>query len=258
VATGKAHSSPKRQQENCSFADGLSNVDPSFTDLQAKLDLQGKCINATVKDILPTPADEDHLMASFTASIAQFLVSYTLGNNKWKDRKEVAKSVAAMMPQDRPLPPEKTDACPFGVFDIDEGTKKGIIKLFKAMQEWSKMSEGQWAGKNRIKQGDWLSSNNTQAAKRDCANDIDVMEWLDYVDELSALWHFALNATHMLMRTHLGNSILNPTRLAAHKGMLHRVWDVNKPNYAEAKSLICHSLIAWILHCVMCTIVSFP
>jgi len=237
---------------------GLSNVDPSFTDLRAKLDLRGKRINATVEDILPTPANEDHLMASFTASIAQFLVSYTPGNNKWKDRKEMAKSVAAMMPQDRPLPPEKTDARPFGVFDIDEGTKKGIIKLFKAMQERSKMSEGQWAGKNRIKQGDWLSSNNTRAAKRDRANDIDVMERLDYVDELSALWHFALNATHMLMRTHLGNSILDPTGLAAHKGMLHRVWDVNKPNYAEAKSLIRHSLIARILHCVMCAIVSFP
>jgi len=61
---------------------GLSNVDPSFTDLQAKLDLQGKCINATVEDILPTPANKDHLMASFMASIAQFLVLYTPGNNK--------------------------------------------------------------------------------------------------------------------------------------------------------------------------------
>ena len=77
------------------------------------------------------------------------------------------------------------------------------------------------------------------------------MEQLDYVDLLSALWHFALNATHMIMQTHLGNDVLDPTGLAMHKGMLHRVWDVNKPNYAEAKSLIRHSLIARILHCVM-------
>jgi hypothetical protein len=230
---------------------GLTNVDPNFTNLKAKLDLRGKRINATVEDILPTSADEDHLMASFTASIAQFLVSYTPGNDKWNGRKEMAKAVAAMMPQDRPLPPEKSNACPFGVFDVDEGAKKGIIKLFKAMQERSGMSEEQWAGKNRIMEGDWLSSNNTRAAKRDRANDIDTMERLDYVDELSALWHFALNATHMIMRTHLGNAVLDPTGLAAHKGMLHRVWDVNKPNYAEAKSLIRHSLIARILHCVM-------
>jgi hypothetical protein len=47
------------------------------------------------------------------------------------------------------------------------------------------------------------------------------MERLDYVDELSAHWHFTLNATHMLMLTHLGNPIVNPTGLAAQKGMLH-------------------------------------
>ncbi|KAJ6464708.1 hypothetical protein DFH09DRAFT_1488636 [Mycena vulgaris] len=39
--------------------------------------------------------------------------------------------------------------------------------------------------------------------------------------------------------------------LAAHKGLLNRKWDANKPNYAAAKSLIRHSLIARILHCVM-------
>jgi hypothetical protein len=32
---------------------------------------------------------------------------------------------------------------------------------------------------------------------------------------------------------------------------LNRKWDVSKPNYAAAKSLIRHSLIARILHCVM-------
>jgi hypothetical protein len=77
------------------------------------------------------------------------------------------------------------------------------------------------------------------------------MERLDYVSKLSTLWHFGLNATHMLMRTHLGNTVLDPTGLAAHKGMFHCIWDVNKLNYAEAKSLIWHSLIARLLHCVM-------
>jgi hypothetical protein len=77
------------------------------------------------------------------------------------------------------------------------------------------------------------------------------MEWLDYVLELSALWHFALNAMHMGMQAHLGNAILDPIGLAAHKGMLHHIWDVNKLNYAEEKSLIWHSLIAHLLHCIM-------
>jgi hypothetical protein len=77
------------------------------------------------------------------------------------------------------------------------------------------------------------------------------MERLEYADELSAPWHFALQATHMLMRTHYGQAVEDPASLAAHKGLLNRKWDVNKPNYAAAKSLIRHSLIARILHCVM-------
>jgi hypothetical protein len=57
--------------------------------------------------------------------------------------------------------------------------------------------------------------------------------------------------THLLMRAHYSNATTDPTSLAAHKGLLGRVWDVKKPNYAAAKSLIRHSLIARILHIVM-------
>ena len=53
------------------------------------------------------------------------------------------------------------------------------------------------------------------------------------------------------MRAHYGNATTDPTSLAAHKGLLGRVWDVKKPNYAAAKSLIRHSLIARILHITM-------
>ena len=108
--------------------------------------------------------------------------------------------------------------------------------MFKAMQERSTMSKEQWASKTRINEGDWLTLNNTRAAKCDRANDIDSMEWLDYVVELSAPWHFALNATHLIMRSHLGNGIIDPTGLAAHKGMLHRICmsinrTMQKPNH---------------------------
>jgi len=54
----------------------------------------------------------------------------------------------------------------------------------------------------------------------------------------------ACSATHTIIRTHLGNAVQDPTSLSAHKDLLRRVWDVNKPNYAAAKSLIRHSLIA--------------
>ncbi|KAJ7602042.1 hypothetical protein DFH06DRAFT_1351727 [Mycena polygramma] len=75
-------------------------------------------------------------------------------------------------------------------------------------------------------------------------DDINDMECLDYVEELSALWHFALNATHMIMRLHFGDSVLDPGSLAKHKGLLNWTWDAEKPNYADAKALIRHSLIA--------------
>jgi hypothetical protein len=76
-------------------------------------------------------------------------------------------SVKAMICEDRPLPPKKMDARPFGVFNVDEGTKKGIIQMFKAMQEHSTMTEEQWAAKVKLNEGDWLTSNNARAAKHD-------------------------------------------------------------------------------------------
>ena len=77
------------------------------------------------------------------------------------------------------------------------------------------------------------------------------MERVEYVEELSSLWHYALQSTHCLMRTHLGQAVLDPTSLTAHKGLLGRIWDESKPNYAAAKSLIRHSLIARLLHITM-------
>lgn len=82
-------------------------------------------------------------------------------------------------------------------------------------------------------------------------DNINLMERLEYGEEMSQLFHFALNATHMIMRTHFGNAVTDPTSLAAHKGLLSRTWDAAKPNYAAAKSLIRHSLIARLLHIVM-------
>jgi len=156
-----------------------------------------------------------------------------------------------MMPSDRPLNIKKTDARPFGVFDINEGSKKGIIKVMEGIRERSNLDEKEWSGKTRIVLGDWLTSNNLRGARRDRADDINSMERVKYVEELSSLWHYALQNTHCLMRTHLGHAVLDPTSLAAHKGLLGCVWDETKPNYAAAKSLIRHSLIARLLHITM-------
>jgi hypothetical protein len=106
---------------------------------------------------------------------------------------------------DRPLPPKKTD----GLFDVNEGSKKGIIQMLKALQEISGLPEAEWVTEARIIIGDWLTSNNIWGACKDRMDDINPMEHLDYIDELSALWRFVLNATHMIMHLHFGDSVLD-------------------------------------------------
>ncbi|KAM5539821.1 hypothetical protein V8D89_006634 [Ganoderma adspersum] len=123
-----------------------------------------------------------------------------------------------------------------GLLNVNEGLKKGLISVLEELQKKSTLEQVEWALKMQIIQGNWLTSNNFRAAHRERKD-----------DEISALWHFALNVTYMIVRTHFGVAVTNPTSLAAHKGLLHRTWDANKPNYATAKSLIRHSLIARLL-----------
>ncbi|KAJ7722835.1 hypothetical protein B0H16DRAFT_1473181 [Mycena metata] len=236
---------------NCAII-GIDDVEPlTAADLAEKLALRGNRAKAKPTDILPTPEDDEIVGRSFVALIAEMIVAYCPGNREWEERKDIATAVAAMMPLDRPLPPVKTNARPFGVFDVNEGSKKGVVKVLQSVQERSTLSQKIWSSISRIFVGDWLTSNNLRGARRDRTDDVNAMERLEYADELSAPWHFALQATHMLMRTHYGHAVEDPASLAAHKGLLNRKWDVNKPNYAAAKSLIRHSLIARILHCVM-------
>ncbi|KAJ7847579.1 hypothetical protein B0H14DRAFT_2231359, partial [Mycena olivaceomarginata] len=213
--------------------------------------LRGQRSKAKATDILPTPEDDKIVGKSFVDLIAEMIVAFTPGNSRWKDRKDIAEAVAAMMPMDRPLPPDKSDLRPFGSLDTNEGSKKGVVKVLRGIQERSTLSQKIWESIWRIFVGDWLASNNLRAARRDRTDDINAMERLEYAQELSAPFHFALQATHMIMRTHYGHAVEDPASLAAHKGLLNRKWDVNKPNYAAAKSLIRHSLIARILHCIM-------
>lgn len=225
--------------------------DVTAEDLAAKHALRGKRSEATFEDVMPTPEDESHMKAAFVGLIGDMLVRYSPNANKWEGQKQMLEEIAKAMPQDRPLPVEKTDARPFGVFDVDEGSKKGLVKVLESIQQRSTLSSEEWSAKVRIIVGDWLTSNNLRAARRDRNDDINEMERLGYPEENSALWHNALQASHTMMRTHYGHAVDDPTSLAAHKGLLHRTWDVSKPNYAASKALIRHSLIARLLHCSM-------
>ncbi|KAJ7933704.1 hypothetical protein B0H13DRAFT_2306538 [Mycena leptocephala] len=212
---------------------------------------RGKRAAATGQDILPTDEDEDKMRSSFVGLVMTLILAYCPGSKEWDDRDALLAAAEGFMSFDRPLPPKKSNGRPLGVFDVNEGSKKGIIQMLKALQEISGLPEAEWAAKARIIIGDWLTSNNIRGARKDRMDDINPMERLDYVDELSALWHFALNATHMIMRLHFGDSVLDPGSLAKHKGLLNRTWDAEKPNYADAKALIRHSLTSRILYEVM-------
>ncbi|KAJ6599467.1 hypothetical protein B0H10DRAFT_2323100 [Mycena sp. CBHHK59/15] len=216
---------------NCAVV-GVEDVEP-FTeaDLAEQLALRGRRANTSPTDILPTPTDDEIVGKTFVALISEMIVAFTPGNSGWTDWKNIVEAVADMMPKDCPLPSTASDARPFGLLDMNEGSKKGVVKFLQQAQERSTLPQKIWSAIWRIF--------------------IDAMERLEYVQELSAPFHFALQASHMLMRTHYGHAVKDPGSLAAHKGLLNRKWDVPKPNYAAAKSLIRHSLIARILHCVM-------
>ncbi|KAJ7709249.1 hypothetical protein B0H14DRAFT_3172483 [Mycena olivaceomarginata] len=208
----------------------LPDANPMAEDLEGKRNQRGKRAAATGADIIPTDDDESKMFSSFVGIVMTLILAYCPGSKEWEKRDIMLETAADRMASDRPLPPKKTDGRPARVFDVNEGSKKGIIQMLKELQEFSGFTESEWSGKARIIVGDWLTSNNIRGA------------------QLSALWHFALNATHMIMCLHFGNSVLDPDSLAKHKGLLNRTWDAEKPNYADAKALIQHSLISRILY----------
>ncbi|KAK6995635.1 hypothetical protein R3P38DRAFT_2800815 [Favolaschia claudopus] len=197
-------------------------------------------------DVLPTAADDKVVGQTFVALIAEMILAFTPGNSKWSERADIAAGGVCYATYGSALASHRfRTPRPFGVFDVNEGSKKGGVKFLKEAQQRSTLSEATWSSIPRIFVGDWLSSNNLRAARRDRTNDINPMERLEYVQELSAPFHFALQVSPY------AHAVEDPGSLAAHKGLLNRKWDVNKSNYAAAKSLIRHSLIARILHCVM-------
>ncbi|TFK81403.1 hypothetical protein K466DRAFT_502176 [Polyporus arcularius HHB13444] len=231
---------------------GISEGDKEkVEDLDAFLAKRGDRIRATFADVRPTKEDGEHMRQAFECIIAEFLGHYAPGSKSWSRRTEMLEKITKSMPRNRPLEPEVSDTRPTGVFNVNEGSKKGIIQVIDQLQSKSMLTEEEWSSKVRMMQGDWLTSNNLRTARRERKDNVSVMTRMENVVQLSALWHFALNATHMIVRTHFRNAISDPASLSAHKGLLRRTWDANKPNYAAAKALICHSLIARLLRCVM-------
>jgi len=193
-----------------------------------------KAGQATINDILPTERMTNEWWMRLQPLLPD-AVAYTPGNEKWKDRKEMEESVKAMIREDRPLPPKKMDACPFGVFNVDKGTKKGNTDV-QAMQERLTMmrSDGQQRS-NSMKEIGWPQ---TTLEQLNVTKQMILTQWSSWTMYRSWVPSGICSQCNTCWCGTPCNAILDPTGLTAHKGMLHRIWNVNKPNYAEAKSLI--------------------
>jgi len=117
--------------------------------------------------------------------IAEMIARYTPGSDAWAERGEMLSEIRKTMPSTRPLKARKTDARPLGVFDVNEGSKKGLVKVLDAIRERITLTWEEWAGKVRIILGDWLTSNNLRAARRDRVDDVNAMERIDCSCELT-------------------------------------------------------------------------
>lgn len=103
--------------------------------LQTKLNGRGQRAQTVFKDIIPTMDDNNHMERAFTRIITEMLIQYTPENNNWEGRSEMAVKVHEMMPCDQPSTVKKTDCRPFGVLDVDEGSKKGLVKVLEGICE---------------------------------------------------------------------------------------------------------------------------
>jgi hypothetical protein len=198
-----------------------------------------------------TASEDKFMLECFEASIAQILVDYSPNHELWDGIKALRQSIHARMPKDRPLKPQKTETFPLGVVDVDEGSKSGCVEVLDALRERMRFTKDSFASRMRVVAGDQLTVRNLRLARAERQEDISDFERLTYVHPVAQLFHFDMNAEWMVMAAHSINCINDAGSLSRQKDLLKRKFDINKPPYADAKSLISHSLIARILTCAM-------
>lgn len=231
---------------------GDAKLEAEASDLKSWLGTKGGRSETDPSVISLTKEDGMRMNSAFKALIVQFIVAYTPGSKLWERYSDFRARAAALMPRIRPLPDEKTETFPFGVFDVNEGSRKGVTDMMTLLQERSKLSPDKFSAKARIVQDDWLTVNNLRLSQDLRVDDVDSMERIEYAIPLGALWHTGYNTVKNIVKTHKGEDVLvDPASLGCHKKVLDRKWDMNSPDYAAAKSLIRTSLIARILDIVM-------
>ena len=212
----------------------------------------GKRQEMTLDKLTPTPEQQDQLRSAFRHAVRSLLLDnlegFAAGGAK---AAKIAKKVAAKKPTIRQLggAGEKTDFYPLPALDEEEASVKGTIRVVQTLiRDTLKLVAKTASSKLRFFVGDWLTIRNLRLMKYMRITEPDSWGRMDWVQEAAMPFHFQLNAVHMLIRTHLGESDSDPSCLDRHRTRLQRYkLDKKKPEYNQAYELIEHSLAARLL-----------
>jgi len=206
----------------------------------------------TLDKLVPTPEEQGQLHSAFCHAVRTLLLNNLKGLTGGGSRTvRIRDKVAARKPTIRQLDGagDKTDFYPLPALAEEEASVKGTIRVVQALicDTLSLMAEVA-SSTLRFFVGDWLTVRNLRLMKHMRITEPDSWGRMDWVQEAAMPFHFQLNAVHMLVRTHLGESDNDPGCLDRHRARLQRFkLDKKKPEYNQACELIEHSLIARLL-----------
>jgi len=206
----------------------------------------------TLDKLVPTLEEQQQLRSAFRHAIHSLLLDNLEGLAVGEARTtSIRKKVMAEKPTIRQLDGvgEKTDFYPLPALDEEEASVKGTIRVVQALiRDTLRLSAEVASSKLRFFVGDWLTIRNLRLMKYMRITEPEPWGRMDWVQEAAMPFHFQLNAMHMLIRTHLGESDNDPSCLDRHRTRLQRYkLDKKKPEYNQACELIEHSLVARLL-----------
>ncbi|KZS88225.1 hypothetical protein SISNIDRAFT_418590, partial [Sistotremastrum niveocremeum HHB9708] len=237
---------------NCALIKFPSSFRWEMFDVPKMLSLRGLRKHFDLSLLHLNSMEQQFLKDGFIAIIAQRLLEHCPGNQFWPGRLTTRQKCLDHLPKVRPLEPIKTETFPMGVFDVDEGSKRGVIDVLTEIQVRSGLEKAEMASRVRVVAGDLLTIMNLRRARNLRSDDVSIFERLSYIAEISQPFHTGMNAVTGILQTHFGDSNLNAASLSSHKELLNRKWDPKKANYSDAKALVGHSLIARLIDCLMC------
>ncbi|KZV91571.1 hypothetical protein EXIGLDRAFT_837044 [Exidia glandulosa HHB12029] len=226
-----------------------SSVPNAAVSVSTYMENRGKRAVAKPTDIRPTRDDDEYTIRSFESLITNFLIDHAPGAAQWSDRKELKALAEADRPSISPLAPEVTRTFPLGALNANEGSNKGVVLALELLRERLGMSHDEWAEHLHVMAGDYLTVRNIRSARHQRQDDHNAVERLETILPQAQLFHFQLNAVDMVLKEHLGDAVRDPGSLSKHKDVLMRTFDTSKTDYANARALIRHSLIARVLQC---------